>query len=231
MLDLLMATEPLFPKLFGRSPIAPIQAHMKVAAECAAALGEFMDAALRADWTEAEGLAQKVSGLESDADNIKRDIRQNLPRGLFMPVARSDLLELIQMQDKIANRSKDVAGLMFGRRIEIPDSLQGSFREYVAHAIGAARIAQESLASLDELIEGGFNKRSVDVITNMIKRLDAEEHETDVKQIEVRNHLMAVERDLNPVDVMFLYRMIDLIGDIADYSQTVGNRLLTLIAR
>jgi uncharacterized protein Yka (UPF0111/DUF47 family) len=48
---------------------------------------------------------------------------------------------------------------------------------------------------------------------------------------EIRAQLFTIERDLQPVDVMFLYRVIDWIGDLADRAQKVGSRLQILIAR
>ena len=37
--------------------------------------------------------------------------------------------------------------------------------------------------------------------------------------------------ELPPVDVIFLYKIIDWIGDLANRAQTVGGRLQILIAR
>lgn len=226
-----MANNPIFPKLFGRSPIAPIQEHMKVASRTASALLQFMEALLVEDWERARQHADRVAELEEEADTIKREVRQNLPRSLFMPVSRSDLLELLHMQDKIANVAKDIAGLAIGRKMEMPDELKPSLRQFLEYSVGATNLAVQALNELDELIETGFSGREIDLITDLVKRLDGAEHDTDVKQVEVRTQLFAIEKDLNPVDVMFLYRLIDWIGDIADYSQTVGNRLLYLIAR
>lgn len=58
------------------------------------------------------------------------DIRLKLPRGLFMPVARTDLLELLPAgQDR--HRAKDIAGLMLGRRLVIPAGLGDDFDTYL----------------------------------------------------------------------------------------------------
>jgi len=50
-------------------------------------------------------------------------------------------------------------------------------------------------------------------------------------QIKLRSDLLAIENDLNPVDVMFLYQIIEWIGDLADLSERVGSRLEILLAR
>lgn len=226
-----MPSNPIFPRLFGRSPIRPIQEHMKIAARTASELLRFMDRVLDGNWKEAQVHADLVVKLEGEADAIKREIRRNLPHSLFMPVSRSDLLELLHTQDKIPNVSKDIVGLTLGRHMSIPKELGAKMRDYVEHSVGATNLALQALNELDELVETGFSGAEIDIMTGMIKRLDSAEHDTDIKQIGVRNLLFSIEKDLNPVDVMFLYRIIDWIGDIADYSQTVGNRLLYLIAR
>ncbi|MFP5507036.1 MAG: DUF47 family protein, partial [Gammaproteobacteria bacterium] len=49
--------------------------------------------------------------------------------------------------------------------------------------------------------------------------------------VRVRAELFKRETELPPVDVMFLYRVIDWIGDLADLSQRVGSRLELMLAR
>ncbi len=61
----------------------------------------------------------------------------------------------------------------------------------------------------------------------MIHQLDVIEDDTDAMQrIELRQQqLMAIEGDLNPVDIMFLYKILEWVGGIADQAQRVGARL------
>jgi uncharacterized protein Yka (UPF0111/DUF47 family) len=40
---------------------------------------------------------------------------------------------------------------------------------------------------------------------------------------------MAVEKDLPPIDVMFLYRIIEETGDISDMAERIGRRLEVLL--
>ena len=61
--------------------------------------------------------------------------------------------------------------------------------------------------------------------------LQAAESHSDEVQVTLRQALLEQEAALNPVDVFFMYKIIDLVGDIADYAQSVGNRMMYLIAR
>lgn len=65
-------------KLFGRSPFGPIQQHMERVSSCVAKMGESLDAFDQGQWSEIERLADEVSHLEHQADQIKDDIRIQL---------------------------------------------------------------------------------------------------------------------------------------------------------
>lgn len=220
-----------FSNLFGQSPIKPIQEHMTKAQQCAEALMPFFKLALEDDWKEARKQQKVIKNLENEADVLKKKIRIHLPKSLFMPVPRSDLLELLTMQDKIANSAKDIAGLMLGRKMAIPNDMAPAMVEFVSECIITSTCALKAIQELDELLEAGFSGREVQVIEKLISELDEQEHKTDVLQVAIRAKLFKLEKDLPPVDVMFLYKVIDGIGELADRAQKVGSRLQLLIAR
>src|SRR5690606_21624830 len=149
-------------------------------------------------------------------DIQKREIRTNLPRGLFLPVDRADILELVSQKDKIANKTKDISGRILGRELLIPIELQVDFKLYVQRCIDATQLASNVINELEELLETGFRGRAVDIVVKMIEHLDRMEKDTDEMQIKLRKALRLLERDLNPIDVMFLYRTLEWVGDLAD---------------
>lgn len=220
-----------FVSLFGRSPIEPMQQHMAKAHECAAHLIPLFQAAITEEWQQVELIQTEMAQLEDEADKLKKNIRQHLSKSLFLPVPRSDLLELLSVQDKIANRAKDIAGLMVGRRMHLPAAIHPSLLAYVQRCVEASAQALEALQKLDELLEAGFSGREADLVANMVQQIEAIERDTDRLQVEVRRTLYSLEADMPPVDVMFLYQIIEWIGDVADRAERVGNRLELLLAR
>ena len=225
-----MSKTPMFTKLFGPSPIAPIQQHMTVCEECAAELEPFVEAVLREDWLAVGQYAARVAELENKADEIKKSIRMKLPRSLFLPVSRNNLLELLHVQDQIANAVQDVTGLIIGRRMCFPEGLHPLLLSYVQASKDAVRLAGVAMDELNDLLATGFSMQEIDFIENILERLHLAEHKSDELQVEVRQKLFSYEKDLDSVDVMFMYKIIDLIGDMADRAQTVGNRMMYLIA-
>lgn len=217
--------------LFGSSPVRPLQTHMASVQECIVELIPFFKAALKEDWTTAKDQQKKISKLEREADKLKRQLRLQLPKSLFMPIDRRDLLEVLTMQDKIANKAKDIAGLITGRKMTFPDTMHDQLVAFVERSIDASKQAQVAINELDELVETGFAGKEVKLVESMIKTLDGIEADTDKIQIKVRAELFKKEKDLPPVDVMFMYRVIDWIGDLGDLSQRVGSRLELMLAR
>lgn len=217
--------------LFGSSPVSPLQAHMAKVQACIEALEPFVDAAVAGKWSKAEKAQQIIAGLENEADDLKKALRLNLPTGLFMPVSRRDVLEVLTMQDRIANKSKDIAGLMLGRKIEFPEAMHKKLIEFVKRCIDASRQAQIAINELDELVATGFRGNEIKLVASMIKKLNKIENDTDKLQVKIRSMLFKQEKDLPPIDVMFMYKVIDWIGDLADIAQRVGSRLELMLAK
>ncbi|BCV35353.1 MULTISPECIES: TIGR00153 family protein [Shewanella] len=217
--------------VFAKSPIKPLQEHIDKVYDCASLLVPFFEATIAEDWDSAVTIRKKISQEEKEADFLKREIRLTLPGGLFMPVERTDLLELLTQQDKIANKAKDISGRIIGRQLLVPQTIQTPFIAYLQRCLDAVALAKEAINELDDLLEAGFRGREVDLVAKMISELDAIEEDTDDLQIQVRRQLFAMEAELNPIDVMFLYKIIEWVGDLADLAERVGSRLELMLAR
>ena len=216
--------------IFGSSPVYPLEKHMGVSYDCAKQLRGFFAAAVAGDWEKAAASRAEIVDLEHEADSIKKEIRLHLPKSLFMPVPREDLLELLLVQDKIANRAKDVSGIVMGRKMQIPESIAEPFLEFVDRNVDAAKQARKSVRELDELFTAGFRGAEVALVAGLIEELDRIETDTDDKQVALRAKLFKIEKDLHPIDAVFMYKVIDLTGEIADMAERVGRRLELLLS-
>lgn len=225
-----MAISSVIANLFGRSPIGPLQTHMQQVNICVEELLPFFNAVLVRDWSKAQDIQIAIARMEHEADVIKKDLRLHLPKSLFLPVARTDVLELLTVQDSVANKAKDIAGIIVGRKMHIPSVIADLFIAYVERAVDASRQAAKAIRELNDLLETGFRGNEVKLVEEMITKLDDIEHETDEMQVSIRQKLFELEKELSAVDVMFLYRIIDWVGDLADRAQKVGGHLATLMA-
>jgi len=227
----MMARGNPFGNLFGRSPIRPIQEHMQVADQAAQQLPAFIQATIADDWEAAEKLYDSISASERNADGLKRSVRQHLPKSLFLPVPRTDLLALVTNQDHVANEAKDIAGIMLGRKMRFPEKLHKSLVEFTDTCVATSAQALAAVHQLDELLEVGFTGREVKLVESMLKELDKLEGRTDRQAIALRARMFKIESDLPPIDAIFYYQIIGRLAGLADAAEKVGDRLQILIAR
>ena len=217
--------------LFGRSPIGPIMEHMALADQAAQRVPDLFRATAADDWDAANQAHKEIVAAEAAADKLKRSVRRHLPNSLFLPVPRSDLLTLVGIQDHVANTAKDIAGLVIGRSIRFPEKLQDSVIELAVASAATSNQALKAIQELDELLAVGFTGREVRHVEGMLKALDKLEGVTDKLAIRLRAALFKLEKNLPPVEVMFLYQLIELIGTVADDAEIVGDRLQILMAK
>ena len=226
-----MSSSNYFSRIFGNSPVSPLQKHIEKVVLCVEELIPYFDAVIKNDWGKAEKIQNNLAELENDADEIKNLLRMQLPSSLFMPMDRRDVLDVLQLQDKIANKAKDIAGLVLGRKMSLPESICNTYIEFLNRCVDATRQTQNAINELDELVAAGFRGNEVNRVKKMIEELHVIEDETDKIQIKLRAELYKIEKDLPPVDVMFIYKIIEWTGDLADNAQSTGNRLQLMLAK
>ena len=217
--------------IFGNSPVKPLQEHMEKIVACVSELTPFTKAVLKNDQPGLILHHQNIVTMENEADALKKDLRLRLPSSLFMPIDRRDVLEVLTMQDMVAGSARDVAGLIIGRNMIIPKSMAKGYKKLVKRSIDACKQAYIAISELDELIETGFGKVERKRVGRLLIKLDVIEQDTDAQQVLLRNELFKLENELHPVNIMFLYKIIDLTGNIADRAQRVGSRLQLMLAR
>lgn len=198
---------------------------------CVFELKSFFESVMHQAWDKAKATHENIVQLEAKADDLKKDIRLHLPTRLFMPVARADILNLLKLQDKIANKAKHIANLVYSRKMVLPEPIAEHYMPFLERSIQACAQTKKAIHELDELIEAGFRGREVKIVEHMIVELDQLERDTDNFQITLRQALFKMEKELPPVDVIFLYKVIDWTGDLADRSQQVGHNVESLLAK
>jgi len=224
-----MTSRGTFSELISRSPFGPIQVHMEKTKRCAEELLIYIDAASSNDWDKATISRQKIIQLEKDADGLKAETRDLLPKGLFLFVPRGDLLDLIGLADEIPNTIKDISGLIYGRKMKIPSQISTSFKDFLSEAVSAVTTASAAIDQLTEVSRLAFGSKASTELDKIISGLDSQEREIDQLEVVVRQQLFDIEKNLPPVDVIFLYDVINKIGELADRAEQLGHRL-TLIA-
>ena len=146
--------------LFGKSPFKPLQAHMEKVRECVERIRPLFDALLAGNRDEVEKLVNEICRLESEADAIKNDIRGHLPKSIFLPIDRRDLLEILDHQDSIADISQDIAVLLTLRDLQFHPDLKEPLDNLLKEVTTVCQLAADITREFDELLETVITIRS-----------------------------------------------------------------------
>ena len=208
--------------VFGRSPFVPLQMHMEKVVECVEQVPKIIEAYRQGNDKEVESIADKISKLEHQADQIKHDIRNSLPRGLFMPVDRTKLLKILSLQDGIANRAEDAAVLLTFKQAKRFEGLDAAFDTFMEKCLETFDLARSIIELLDELLETGFGGLEANKVNELIDRVSLKEHEADLSQKELVRLLPAHEDNISYGDFFLWTRVIQQVSGIADRSDKLA---------
>lgn len=219
----------LIANLFGRSPVKPMQEHIKASVACAREVKALFAAMAQGDADAIHRSRHEIDRLEHEADRIKNEIRSHLPSRLMLALERRDMLDILDAQDSMADTAQDIAELADLRHMTVPEPLRQVLQDLVDQVVEACEQAERIVNELDELVEMGFRGREAARVQQMIDELARIETITDECEERAARQLFTLEDELG-TGTVFWYQVIRWMADIADYAEKVGNRLRLLIA-
>jgi predicted phosphate transport protein (TIGR00153 family) len=225
-----MISNPLA-SLVKRSPLLSIQEHMRAVLSCARLVPDLLQSLCDEDLEEFERIKNLISETENNADLIKNSLRGRLPKSLFMPIDRRDLLEVLHIQDSIADTAQDIADLLFERQMKVPEEMKKQIMISVNSSLAVCEYSLKVIEELDELLETGFRGGEAKQVEEMVNQLNLFEDDADATEQALSQILFSVESKLDPVTIIMWYRIIEWIGDLADHAEKVGDRIRLFIAR
>lgn len=218
-----------FSNLFARSPFSPLQKHMEKVANCVKKVEALYEAYVAKDFEGLNKLADEISTLEHAADLTKNDIRNNLPRGLFLAVNRADLLEILSLQDSIADKAEDLGVLMTLKKLEPLKNLEADLKIFMEKNLEAFNETHLIIREMDELLETSFGGKEAEKVREMVEKVDLLEHEADVLQMKILKKIYNMD-DVLPYSSFNLWlNILQTMASIANLSEKLANRIRMLL--
>jgi predicted phosphate transport protein (TIGR00153 family) len=219
-----------FHKLFGTSPFTLLVEHTRRVHRAVELIRPLFDAFLDQDWERCETLYNKISKREHKADLEKNKIRDQLPKSIFLPVNRGDVLKYLKEQDAIADSCEDVAVLVTLRRTPCPEELKPLVLDFVDQVIRTSEVLVEAGSALTELVESRFSGPEVDRVLALVADVNEQEWEADKRQRILSRAIMEREAELDAVSIVFWMRIIAKLGAIANHAENTGDMLRLMLA-
>ena len=215
--------------LFYKSPFEKLKNHADKVKECTWMFKRAAECYVQQDCEEFDKLTEEVAKLESQADELKRNLRNHLPRGLLMPVDKFVLLDCLREQDHVLDDVEEALyWLSFRPEGGIPEELVGDFLELIDAVIPAIEklsdMAAQAIVYFRSSTEDERNK-----LKSIIRDIHQAEKEADHLEHELKKRAFAVLKD--PVEIFHLVRLVEIIGEIGDDAQNASDRMRTMMAR
>ena len=216
--------------LFGESPFEHLVQHARKIYECVGLIRPVTEAILAGDAPHIRDLQGQVSKTEYEADLLKDNIRQILPKRFFLPVAREDILDYVRQLDRMGDDAEDFAVVATFRKIVIPQDLQPDFMALVNKVLQVSEALLDVADHLATLQKGSFEGLEAEVVLDKIKQICHMEWESDRLSRDFARRYYAVE-GLDAVTIILLEKLCRALTSIADHAENVGKSLRLMILR
>jgi len=221
----------LIEEMFQISPFEPLLHHFEKVRECVMLIRPMMEATRDADADKLNELTQQVFLREHEADTIKDEIRQNIPRTFFLPVYRGDLLGYLKLQDNMADEAEDLAILLTIKQLSIPPALVDEVFAYVDTVLQVCDRAREMNEHLVDLVKQGFHAEAAGHVLEMVRVVEKAEWEADKSQYALSKSLFALEDELKPSDLILWWRIFLELGQLANHAENLADRLRRMLSQ
>jgi predicted phosphate transport protein (TIGR00153 family) len=217
--------------LFAKSPFGPLGQHMAAVKRCVDLLKPLFEALIEKDYEKVTNLATEISIQEHEADTIKNEIRNHLPKSIFLPVSRSDILNFLGEQDAIADDVEDVAVLLTVRKTHVPSQLKNELSTFLDKVLETFELTIQATGELKLLMESSFGTAEVEKVLKLVEKIGHAEWETDTYQFELAQKMFEMEEELSAGDIIILLNVFRQVARLADHAQNVGELLRLMISK
>jgi len=214
--------------LFFKSPFENLQKHADKVKECAVLFKKAAELHMQENYKEFEAITDEVAKLESEADAIKRNIRNHLPRGILMPVDKFQFFLYIREQDKVMDEIEETLFWLSFKEGSIIEELKEDFLHLIDLVIKPVNL-------LSPLVNGAriYFKTHFDDDRNKVKAICRDirqwEREADFVEKEIKQKVFKGISDA--FLVFYLIRLTEYIGSIADHAENASDMMRAMIAR
>jgi len=209
-----------------------LTSHAVAVCETARMLKELFQGLSKYDHDLIEKVAAKISAQEYEADKLRRKFESGLYQGAFLPLFRSDLFNLAERADTVADEVKHV-GQAVARREKLCIELKKAAKKnkkIIALIDGVRTLAAKVIETVECLTDAIRTlETDVEKAATLAERTNKLEEEVDVIEDQLTRSIYDLERSLDTITVLQLRDIIMWTGRVANWAEDAGD-IITMIA-
>ena len=214
---------------FMTSPFDGLQEHAEKVKECAWAFQQAIECHITDQCEKFEEFRLEVDQLESEAESIKKRIRDHLPKGTLIPVDKFQLFRYMRQQDKVLDAIEEALDwLSFRPEPGIPAALEKDFFLLVDAVLDPVeemcRLVQEAGKYFRS-----YSEKQRKFVKDIVHTLARQEHEADKVEDGIKEKLLNMK--IETTTVFHMIRLAETIGSIADHAENAADMVRSMVAR
>ncbi len=225
-----MSKLPFFGLLSPKSPMEGLVEHYDKIAECIHVINESLECYVSGvgacrEFTE---LTREIDAIENHADSIKRNIRNHLPRRLFMAVDKTQFLNYTKNQDNILDSAQEALQWLGMRQVTIPE---GMFQKMLIDLLEEVKTTTELLGPALRDTIGFVHGETIDRMAIKQKFQAVRRQHHHVQKLSRELTAAIYNSDMEFKDIYQLIHFVDCLVNMSHDSENCGDHLRTMIAR
>ena len=217
--------------IFTKSPFKLLNEHMQKVSKCIEQVEPLINHFIQGEFEAVKKLGKEISKKEHEADIIKDEIREHLPKSILMPVSREDVLKLLHRKDNIADFCEDLSVLLSVRNTKVIQEIRTDFEEFVKLVVETVNETIQLTQKIHELMETSFSGPSAERVLTMIENVGQMEWRSDKKKFELVQNMFSHEDKIDPVSLVLFLKIFDVISGMADSAENAANALRLMVSK
>ncbi len=211
----------MFPK---ETPIQLLIEHAAVLEEISRLIKPLMEAYFNNE--DIHERMKFISKRESDADEIKFQIRRMLSQSVRTPFAVKDILDYLHLQDSLIDRFEDVAKKLSLNKVEgLDDYIKDKVMELVDQVVQSIDYLEDMIREVRKVISYSFASKLLKKEANNYVKIEDIENRVDDLSIEIGKWIYSKKKEMNPLDLIFFRETVLILVHITDRAENTAELL------
>ncbi len=164
--------------------------------------------------------ASKTHQLESEADDLRIQIVNELIGGALLASSRGDILEIIEHTDRLANASESVLNYIVLQRVQLPAALKPLLRAITDMSVQAVQEIKQAIHLIFT------DMRSALIHTGTVRDIESK---IDLQEQEFIRYLFNMDIDL--AEKLLIRGVVEKITKISDWAEDLADIIDRVVAQ
>ncbi|HLT57778.1 MAG: TIGR00153 family protein [Limnochordales bacterium] len=197
------------------------QQHMEQVRQVVHLLKEALDQFAAGNLERVREIHEQVTAAEREADELRRDLLDQLSEGMFLPADREDLVHMVERTDDVADYANAASRLLVLFQEAPPEELR---EDLVRFGQLLVRAVEQLAQALDQLLDG--QRRETLRLCTAVERC---EEEGDALKASLYRRLLAL--DLPAGALLLLHDLIEAMENTADRAEDSADLVRVLAVK